>query len=169
MENTTRITNEISNMEKTVKLDSVDILILRTLQDDSHLTTKEIAQKVNLSATPVFERVKRLEREGVIKRYIAIVDADKVGHGFCVFCAVKLKSLSHEYVESFTSGIKNIPEVSECYNVSGEYDYMLKIQVPDMKSYQHFILNVLGRMESLGSLTSMFVMDEIKHDYGVNI
>jgi len=156
-------------MGKIVKLDEVDLQILRILQENSNFTTKEIAQKVNLSSTPVFERVKRLEREGVIKGYIALVDAEKVGNGFCVFCAVKLKSLSHEYVESFTTGIKNIAEVVECYNVSGEYDYMLKIQVPDMKSYQHFILNILGRMESLGSLTSMFVMDEIKHDYGVNI
>ncbi len=156
-------------MEKAVKLDSIDINILRILQENSQLTTKELAQKVNLSATPVFERVKRLEREGIIKRYIALIDAEKVGNGFCVFCAVKLKSLTHNYVEDFIVGVKEIPEVVECYNVSGEYDYMLKIQVPDMKSYQHFILNVLGRMESLGSLTSMFVMDEIKHEYGVSI
>ncbi|MCQ2205026.1 MAG: Lrp/AsnC family transcriptional regulator [Bacteroidales bacterium] len=148
------------------KLDATDLLILRTLQANCNLTSKELAQKVHLSPTPVYERVKRMEREGIIKQYIAVIDAELVGHGFSVFCAVKLKNLSHKYVEDFTNGIKDIKEVTECYNVSGEYDYMLKIMVPDMKAYQHFILNVLGQMESLGSLTSMFVMDEIKHSYG---
>lgn len=152
-----------------VKLDATDLLILRTLQENCNLTSKELALKVNLSPTPVFERVKRMERDGIIKQYIAVIDADKVGHGFSVFCAVKLKSLAHNYVESFTTNISEISEVTECYNVSGEYDYMLKIMVPDMKSYQHFILNVLGQMECLGSLTSMFVMDEIKHTYGYKI
>ncbi len=152
-----------------IKLDETDLVILRVLQQDANLTTKELAQKVGLSPTPVFERVRRMERSGIIKQYTAIIDAEKLGKGFGVYCAVKLKSLSHEYVESFTSTIKTFGEVTECYNVSGEYDYLLKIIVPDMKSYQHFILNKLGQMESLGSLMSMFVMQEIKKEYTLNI
>lgn len=150
------------------KLDKIDLQILRILQTNANLTNKELAQRVSLSPTPVYDRVRRLEREGFIREYVAVIDPAKLNQGFVVFCAVKLKSLSHEYVESFTSSIKDIPEVAECYNISGEYDYMLKIMVPDMRSYQHFILNVLGQMEALGSLTSMFVMDEIKRSFSLN-
>lgn len=152
-------------MSTAIKLDDTDIRILRMLQANSNLTIKELAQKVNLTPTPTFERVRRLENEGIIKQYIAVLDADKIGHGFSVFCAVKLKSLNQQYVHEFTEKIKEIPEVTECYNISGEYDYMLRIMSPDMKAYQHFLLNELGPMECLSSLTSMFVMDEIKHNY----
>ena len=104
------------------KLDKVDLQILRTLQDNARLTTKELAARVSLSSTPVFERLKRLENSGYIKKYI-----------------------------------------------SGDYDYLLKIHAPNMKYYQEFILNVLGTIDSLGSLRSTFVMDEVKHDYGIHI
>lgn len=152
-------------MNTVQKLDETDLKILRILQANSNLTTKELAQKINLTPTPTFERLKRLEHDGIIKQYVAIIDADKVGYGFMVFCAVKLKSLNQEFVKQFTSKVKEIREVTECYNISGEYDYMLKIMAPDMKSYQHFLLNELGPMECLSSLTSMFIMDEIKHNY----
>jgi len=152
-------------MNSVQKLDEIDLRILRTLQHNSNLTTKELAQKVNLTPTPTFERLKRLENDGIIKQYVAIIDSEKVGFGFMVFCAVKLKSLNQQFVKEFTEKIKDIREVTECYNISGEYDYMLKIMAPDMKAYQHFLLNELGPMECLSSLTSMFIMDEIKHNY----
>ena len=148
-------------------LDKKDLDILRILQDNSRLTTKELAARVNLSTTPVFERLKRLENEGYIRRYVAVLDAEKLNRGFVVYCSVKLRRLNHDIASEFTQTIRQIPEVTECYNISGEYDYLLKIHAPDMKYYQEFILNVLGKIDSLGSLTSMFVMDEIKHDYGI--
>ncbi len=150
-------------------LDKTDIQILRILQNNAKLTTKEVAAQVNLSTTPVFERLKRLESDGYIKKYVAILDAEKLNFGFVVFCSVKLRRLNHDIALEFTSIIKNIPEVTECYNISGEYDYLLKIHAPDMKYYQEFILNVLGRIDSLGSLMSTFVMAEIKHNYGFSI
>lgn len=150
-------------------LDKTDIQILRTLQRNSKLTTKELAAQVNLSTTPVFERLKRLESEGYIKKYVAILDAEKLNCGFIVFCSVKLRRLNRDIAGEFTRIIQDIPEVAECYNISGEYDYLLKIHAPDMKYYQEFILNVLGTIESLGSLTSTFVMAEIKHNYGISI
>ena len=153
----------------TEKLDKVDLQILRTLQENARLTTKELAAQVSLSSTPVFERLKRLEREGYLKKYIAVLDADKLTPGFVVFCNVKLRRMNKDIAMEFTRIIQNIPEVTECYNISGSYDYLLKIHAPNMKYYQEFIINVLGTIDSLGSLESMFVMDEVKHDYGLHI
>ena len=153
----------------TEKLDKVDLQILRTLQENARLTTKELAAQVSLSSTPVFERLKRLEREGYIKKYIAVLDADKLNQGFVVFCNVKLRRMNKDIAMEFTRIIQNIPEVTECCNISGSYDYLLKIHAPNMKYYHEFIINVLGTIDSLGSLESMFVMDEVKYDYGLHI
>lgn len=150
-------------------LDKTDLQILRILQENSKLTTKELAARVNLSTTPVFERMKHLEAEGYIKKYVAILDAEKLNCGFVVFCSVKLSRLNREIAEEFSHFIREIPEVAECYNISGQYDFLLKIHAPDMKSYQEFILNVLGTIDSLASLTSTFVMAEIKQNYGISI
>ncbi|MDO5570989.1 MAG: Lrp/AsnC family transcriptional regulator [Bacteroidales bacterium] len=150
-------------------LDSTDIKLLTLLQQNSNLTTKEIASKVSLSTTPVFERIKRLEREGYIKKYVAILDAEKLNQDFVVFCHVKLKQLNTEIANNFTASIKEIAEVTECYNISGHFDYMLKIHASNMKQYQDFIINKLGRLDSLGSLESVFVMDTVKQDYKINI
>ncbi|WP_298074712.1 Lrp/AsnC family transcriptional regulator [uncultured Bacteroides sp.] len=148
-------------------LDKIDLQILRVLQENARLTTKELAARVHLSTTPVFERLKRLEGEGYIKKYIALLDAGKLNRGFVVFCCVKLRRLNRDIAFDFVRVIKDIPEVTECYNISGEYDYLLKIHAPDMKYYQEFLLNVLGAIDSLGSLTSMFVMDEVKQNGGI--
>ena len=150
-------------------LDHIDLQILRTLQDNARLTTKELAARVHLSTTAVFERLKRLEAQGYIKKYIAVLDAEKLNLGFLVFCRVKLRRLNKEIAEEFTGIIREIPEVTECYNISGSYDYLLKIHAPDMKYYQEFLLNVLGTIESLGSMESTFVMDEVKQVYGIQV
>ncbi len=150
-----------------IVLDSVDLQILRALQENARLTTKELAAKVNLSTTPVFERMKRLERGGFIKKYVAVLDAEKLGRGFTVFCSVKLKQMNRGIAHDFISVIRDIPQVAECYNVSGEYDYLLKIQAPDMRYYNEFIINVLGNIDSIGSILSSFVMDEIKNTHAL--
>lgn len=151
------------------KLDKVDLQILRLLQQNARLTTKELASKVCLSSTPVFERLKRLESGGYIKKYIAVLDAEKLNQGFIVFCKVKMQHLSYDIASGFARIISEIPEVTECYNISGSFDYLLKIHAPDMKYYQGFILNVLGRIDTLASLESVFVMDVLKHEYGIHI
>ena len=150
-----------------ILLDQTDLQILRALQGNARLTTKELAARVNLSTTPVFDRLKRLERSGFIRKYVAVLDAEKLGRGFTVFCSVKLKQMSREVARDFISVIKDIPQVAECYNISGEYDYMLKIQAPDMKYYNEFIINVLGTIDSIGSILSSFVMAEIKNTHGL--
>lgn len=150
-------------------LDKTDLRILKALQENARLTTKELAAKVGLSTTPVFERQKRLEARGYIRRYIAVLDAAKLNQGFIVFCNVKMSRLNRDIAAHFTRIVKDIPEVTECYNISGKFDYMLKIHAPDMRYYQEFVLNVLGAIDYLGSIESTFVMDEIKHIYGINL
>ena len=149
-------------------LDTVDIQILRTLQENARLTTKVLAARVHLSTTPVFERLKRLESNGYIKKYIAVLDAEKLNQGFVVFCNVKMHRMSHDIAEQFSQMVKGIPEVTECYNVSGSFDYLLKVHAANMKYYREFVLNVLGSIEGLGSIESTFVMDTIKNDYGIH-
>lgn len=149
-------------------LDKTDLQILRTLQEDARLTTKELAARVGLSSTPVFERLKRLENHGYIKKYMAVVDAGKLNRGFVVFCKVKLLRMNREIALEFTRMVQNIPEVTECYNTSGSTDYLLKIHASDMESYQDFLIHRLGTLESLGSVESMFVMNEVKHEYGIH-
>ena len=150
-------------------LDQTDLKILRILQQNARLTNKELAAQVNLSTTPVFERLKRLERNGYIKKYVAVLDAEKLNRGFIVFCNVKMRRLSNEIARDFMERMLNIPEVTECYNISGQFDYMLKIHAPDMRYYQEFVLNQLGTIENLGSLESTFVMDTVKLEYGIGV
>lgn len=151
------------------RLDETDLNILRTLQSNSNLTTKELAACVHLSTTPVFERLRRLQNDGYIKKYIAVLDAEKLHYGFMVFCQVKLKQVNAVIAKDFTEAVEQMPEVTECYNTSGEFDYLLKIHVADMTVYRNFVLNRLGTIDCLASLQSIFVMDEIKHEYGVPI
>ncbi len=150
-------------------LDDIDLQILKALQRNAKMTTKELADAVHLTPTPVFERQKRLERKGYIKKYTAILNPDKLNQGLLVFCKVKLKQINHEIADIFTHRIQRIPEVIECYNTSGNYDYLLKVRTADMKQYQEFVLNKLGTIESVGAIESIFVMNEIKQNYGINI
>ena len=150
-------------------LDKVDILILRELQKDAKLTVKELAAKVNLSPSPVFERQKRLEKEGYIRKYVAVVDPIKVGNGIMVLCNVSLKHHSKEFSRQFTSVISEIDQVVECFNTSGDYDYQLKIYARSMQDYQQFVLDTLGDLDCIGSLHSVFVIGEVKNTLSVPI
>ena len=150
-------------------LDATDLQILKTLQKNAKLTTKELADAVHLTPTPVFGRQKRLERQGYIKKYVAVLDPDRLGQGLQVYCKVKLKQINREIAESFTRRIMRIPEVTECYNTSGAYDYLLKVRARDMKQYQEFVLTKLGDIETVGAIESTFVMSEVKQNYGINI
>ena len=150
-------------------LDKTDILILKALQENGRITVKDLALKVHLSPTPVFARMHRLEKEGVIQRYTAVLSPSKLGRGFMVFCSVRLRRMGKEIAHDFVSRVKGIPEVAECYNISGDFDYLLKIYAPDMKYYNDFLINTLGTIDSLGSIQSWFVMDEVKNSYGFSL
>lgn len=150
-------------------LDETDLQILRTLQKNAKLTTKELADAVHLTPTPVFERQKRLERQGYITKYVAVLDPEKLNQGLLVFCKVKFQQINHEIADAFTRRIQRIPEVTACYNTSGAYDYLLMVRARDMKQYQEFILNKLGDIEHVGAIESTFVMSEVKQTHGINL
>lgn len=149
-------------MEK--ELDDVDYSILRALKANARLSIRELAAKVHRSPTPVFERMRRLETEGVIKSYSAVIDMEKLGRGFVVFCNVSLKHINTSIHVDFARMVNDMPEVVECYNVSGSFDYMLKVQVPDMKAYRKFVTDKLGNIDILESVHSVFVMETVKLD-----
>ncbi|WP_044209519.1 Lrp/AsnC family transcriptional regulator [Flammeovirga sp. OC4] len=149
------------------ELDRLDIQILNLLQKNSNLSTKEIGHKVHLSTTPVYERIKRMEREGYIKNYVAVLDAEKLDRSLTVFCNVTLKEHSKVIGHQFVNDILALDEITECYNISGDYDFLLKVMVKDMKAYQDFVLNKLGEIANIGSAHSTFVMGKIKESIHV--
>lgn len=151
------------------KLDDTDKKLLKILQENSNLTTKELAAAVELSPTPVYERQRRLEREGVVKKYVAVVDPKKVGNNIVAFCNICLKQHNQKYGFAFMKAVEKIEEIVECYNTSGDYDFMIKVCVRDMEHYQSFVLNKLGLIESVGSLHSVFVLGEVKNTHAVPI
>lgn len=150
------------------KLDQIDLQLLKLLGKNSNVTIKELADQVNLSHTPVFERVKRLELNGFIKKYIALIDAEKLNFGLMVFCNIKLKQHDKSIGHDFVTDILKLEEVVECYNISGDFDFLLKVYAKDMKHYQDFVFNKLGSVTSIGSTHSTFVMCENKNSYNVN-
>ncbi|MBP7781170.1 MAG: Lrp/AsnC family transcriptional regulator [Paludibacteraceae bacterium] len=151
------------------KIDETDRQLLILLQQNSNITIKELAQKVSLSPTPVFERIKRLERDGFISKYVAVLNAEKLSQGFIVFCYVRLKQHSKQNGNDFIAAIQRFPQITECYNISGDYDFMLKIYVKDMRQYQDLVLNQLGEIDSIGSLKSIFAMCEIMNKHGIPV
>lgn len=143
-------------------IDSTDKLILALLQNDGKITYKEVASQLNLTTTPVYERIKRLEREGYIKSYKAILDRKKIGLNLLVFCNISLKEHQASYLSQFEKDIKKFNEVIACYHIAGMYDYLIKISVEDMDVYQYFIANKLANIKNIARVQSSFVMTEVK-------
>ena len=145
--------------------DKKDLAILRLLQENARITVKEISAKVHLSTTPVHERIKRMEESGVIKQYATLVDHTKVKKGLMVICYVSLKQHSRNAGDKFIKTIRELNEVIECYNISGEFDFMLKVVCEDMNAYYDFHVNKLSQMENMGHVQSVFVMGIIKETH----
>lgn len=143
-------------------LDEIDHAIIAQLSADSRLSVRELASRVHRSPTPVFERLRRLENDGIIRRYTIDLDKEALGRGFTVYCNVKLDRINSEIHYEFARAVQQMEEVTECYNVSGSFDYMLKVQVPDMKRYRSFVTERLGRLPMLASVQSVFAMEQIK-------
>lgn len=143
-------------------MDSTDIKILKLLQRNAQYTHKEIADKIGLTITPVYERIKRLEKDGTIQRYVAMLDQEQLNLSLVSFTNVSLKEHSKNYIKKFEEEITKIDSVVECYHIAGQYDYMLKIVIKDMKAYQSVVINQLASMENIANVTSSFVMTEVK-------
>ncbi|MBL0359159.1 MAG: Lrp/AsnC family transcriptional regulator [Chitinophagaceae bacterium] len=148
-----------------VALDTKDIAILALLQQNARMTVKEIADKIHLSTTPVHERIKRLEASGVIKQYATLVDHTKVKKGLIAICYVSLKEHNKTAGTKFIKAINAMTEVIECYNISGEFDFMLKVVSEDMNAYHDFHVNKLSQVENMGHVQSVFVIGIIKQTH----
>ena len=146
-----------------MNLDPTDKKLLELLQDNSKKTTKELSNELNLSVTAVYERIRKLERAGVISKYIALVEPSRIDKGFVAFCQIKLVQHTKSNVTKFESQVAKLPEVLECFHVSGEYDYILKVMVKDMQAYREFMLNKLTALEHIGSTQSTFVISPVKN------
>lgn len=148
-----------------VSLDEKDLAILSLLQQNARITVKEISQQIHLSTTPVHERIKRMEETGVIKQYVTLLDHSKVKKGLTVICYVSLKEHSKTAGNKFIKTIHELHEVIECFNISGEFDFMLKVVCEDMNAYYDFHVNRLSPIENMGHLQSVFVMGVIKQTH----
>ncbi|AYB32833.1 Lrp/AsnC family transcriptional regulator [Chryseolinea soli] len=152
---------------ETVRLDKKDYEILRLLQADAKLTVREIATRVHLSPTPVHERIKRMENQGVIRQYVTLLDSHLVNKGIKVICYVSLREHTRRAGKIFIDSILKFKEVIECYNVSGEFDFQLKIVAESMASYHTFYVNSLSEIKGIGQTKSVFVMDTIKETHQI--
>lgn len=146
-----------------MNLDTIDKKLLALLQQDTKKTTKELSVKLNLSVTAVYERIKKLEREGIIDKYVALLNRNKISKGFVVFCHIKLIQHSKEFLTTFEQQVIKLEEVLECFHVSGDYDYILKVCVKDMEAYREFMVTKLTTLQYIGSTHSTFMIGEVKN------
>ncbi len=144
-------------------MDAIDKKLLGLLQEDTKKTTKELSMVLNLSVTAVYERIKKLEREGVISKYVAILDRNKVEKAFVVFCHIKLIQHTKDLIHTFESEVIKLDEVLECFHVSGDYDYILKVHVKDMDEFREFMVTKLTGLKHIGSTHSSFMIGEVKN------
>ena len=150
-------------------LDKIDLKLIDLLQNDSKQTSKQLSLHLNLSVTAVYERVKKLEKEKVIKKYVALIDRDKIDKSFLVFCHIKLIQHTKVYVTNFEKEISQLPEVTECFHVSGDYDYILKVYIKDMEAYRDFMITKLTAIEHIGSTHSTFTIGEVKNSTAISL
>lgn len=144
-------------------LDAIDKRIVQVLQRDAKRNVKEIADELNMSKTPIYDRIRRLEQDGIIKKYVAIVDRSLVSKSMIVFCSVSLESQKLDELTKFSNEILNIPEVLECYLMGGANDFLLKVVVSDLDEYHKFSSGILAALPYVGQIKSTFVLNEVKH------
>ena len=150
-------------------MDTIDKKLIGLLQEDCKKTTKAYAVDLNLSSTAVYERIRKLEREGVITKYVALVDKEKVGRDFTVLCHVRLIQHTKENILRFEKQVQKLDEVADCFHVSGDYDYILTIHVSDINAYREFMVNKLTAIDQIGSTQSSFVINSVKNSTAVFI
>lgn len=150
-------------------LDATDRKLLNLLQQNSKQSTKQLSLQLNLSITAVYERIKKLENQHIITNYVALIDKKKVEKSFLVLCHVKLTQHSKQNVQSFEKEILKLEEVSECFHVSGDYDYIIKVYLKDMEAYREFMVNKLTAIPNIGSTHSSFAIEEVKNSTHIEV
>ena len=146
-----------------MKIDQTDLKILEFLQEDATLTAKELSAKLSLSSTPIYERMKKLEKHGIIKKYVALLDPDKLNKQLMVFINITIKEHSKSRRENFLKAILDLKDVVELYHTSGSHDFMAKVRFENIKDYRDFLVNKIAPIDNIGDIDSQIVLDEIKH------
>ena len=146
-----------------INLDAIDRQILAMLQEDAKINIKEIAAKLNITKTPIYERIKRLEKEGVIEKYITVLNRKKLSSSIIVFLEGSLKVEKFEQADEFFAAVAATPEIIECYLLGGENDFMLKVIAPELDKYHDFYATKIASLPRVGQIKSSFVIKEIKH------
>jgi DNA-binding Lrp family transcriptional regulator len=149
--------------------DETDLQILKLLQKDAKMTVKQLSEKLHLTPTPIFERIKKLEKHGFISSYQAILDRQLLGLTMLVFCNVTLQEHQAERLTQFESDVQKLPEVLACYHIGGQDDYLLKVCVKNMGAYHLFVSKTLASLKNIGKVHSSFVMSEVKAHGGLPI
>lgn len=144
-------------------LDEIDRAILKLLQRDAKQTTKEIAASLHLTVSPVYERIRKLESQGYIQKYVAILDQKKIGRPITAICQVSMRYHNEAFIENFVNEIQHLDEVQECYHMAGQVDFILKINVKSLEDYHDFVRYKLSKIENIGVLNSTFVLKNVKH------
>jgi|TARA_R100000005_G_scaffold96474_1_gene83684 Lrp/AsnC family leucine-responsive transcriptional regulator len=155
--------------ERLQNLNRTDRRLLRLLQQDARTSYAELARQVGLSTTPCKERIKRLEREGIIRGYQAILDPEQLDAGLVVFVQIRLNRTSQDIFEEFKRSAFELPEVQECYLVSGNFDYLIKARVADMNAYRAFLGETLLTLPGVQESTSYVVMEQVKETLALHI
>ena len=148
-------------------IDTIDIKILNLLQRDAKMSIQSIADKVNMTKTPIYERIKKLEENGVIEGYTALVNPKKTVGGMFVFCSVSLDVQKIEEIETFKKAVRELPEVLECYLMGGANDFLLKVMVADLDAYHQFSSGKLAALNNVNQIKSTFVLDVVKKANGI--
>ncbi len=146
-----------------MELDTTDWQILRLLQSDARISNVDLAKQVGLSPSPCLSRVRALEKSGFISRYVSLLDPLRVGLKVSVFIQVTLEKQIEPALETFERAIRDRPEVMECYLMTGDADYLLRVVVPDLQAVEHFILNFLSRVPGVGNIRSSFALKQVKY------
>ena len=152
-----------------VKLDDIDRKIIAILQKEGRITNNELASRIGLTTTPAFERVKRLEREGVITGYSALIDREAVDMGFSAFVSVTLSIHQLKLMEEFTQAVMELPEIMACYNTTGEGDFLLHVVASDVKHYEQIMRNKLATLPDVQKLHTSIVLNTIKEENNVPV
>ncbi|EPR72709.1 Transcriptional regulator, AsnC family [Winogradskyella psychrotolerans RS-3] len=150
-------------------LDKIDTQLLAILQKNSNRTTKSIAEELGMSTSPIFERIKKLEKEGYIEKYVAVLNNKKIGLKLTVFIGITLQGHTRSYLEKFVKEINNFPEVIECHRVSGNFDYLLKLVVEDIEAYETFIISKLTLLPYLGNVQSLIALSTSKETNEIDL
>ena len=146
------------------QLDDTDKQILNILQENGRITNAELASRVGISPPPMLERVKKLEKRGFIKKYVALVDPDAVGKGTMALVSVSLDRHRIKSIDQFMRAIERLPEVMECYHITGEEDYLLKVAIKDIHEYENFVLQKLTKIPALSKIKTSFILSTVKYE-----